>query len=133
MVAHCLLICMKSAMASRLISVALLAIVLPGCAQTAWQHADGRASLQSDSQECAVQAKRSYPTRMIGHRVVDNAATRQARENFKVAVSYKSRGQVKPPVVYVTRKYDSNRHARIRHTNQCLRSKGWINQRGVAS
>jgi len=133
MVVHRFLARIKSNMAARLITVSVLSLALFGCAQTPWQHADSSASLGNDAQECAQLARESYPTRMIGHRVVDNAATRQAREEFKMTVSYKSRGQAKPPVVYVTRKYDSNRHARTRMANQCLRTKGWTNHRQVAS
>lgn len=123
----------KSAMTARLILLSVLSLTMFGCAQTPWQHADGSASLDQDSRECAKLAKVSYPTRLIGHRVVDNVATRQAREDFKLAVSYKTRGQVKPPVIYTTRQYDRNRHARTRWTNQCLRTKGWVNHRRVAS
>jgi len=133
MVIHRFLARMNSKMAARLITASVISLALFGCAQTQWQHADGSASLDSDVRECARLAKASYPTRMIGHRVVDNAATRQAREDFKIAVSYKSRAQVKPPVVYVTREYDSNRHSRVRLKNQCLRTRGWTNHRRVAS
>lgn len=127
------LIRIKSAMTARLMFLSVLSLTLFGCAQTPWQHVDGSASLDRDSRECAELAKVSYPTRLIGFRVVDNAATRQAREKFKLAGGFKSQARVKPPVVYVTRKYDRNRHARTRSANQCLRTKGWVNHRRVAS
>ncbi len=119
-------------MAARSLTAALLTLALFGCAQTKqWQHTDTNASLDQDSQACAITAKSAYPIRMVGHRVVDDVATRKARENFKVAVSYQYRGQVKPPVVYRTRHYDINRHARARFERDCLRDKGWKSQRLV--
>lgn len=121
-------------MEARVSTAALLTLTMFGCAQTQhWQHASDTASLASDTVDCATQAKLAYPVRMIGHRVVDEVATLKARETFTQQAGYKTVSHIKPPVVYRTREYDINRHARSRAETECLKSKGWTNLRLISS